>query len=271
MAAKERASMGAVPAEANPIKRAADAVITMWLGEMMRFWRSKSRIIGALSTPLTFMFFLGPGLISGFEFRGGGSLNISFFAPGLIGMSVLFASLFAGGAIIWERESGTIKEILVAPVSRFSLALGKAMGGVTIALIQGILLLIFARLIGANYVSLAGVGAAILVMVVCGMGFMGLGIALASKIDSSEGFQVIMSFLTMPLVLLSGAFFPIATLPPWLTGLVRLNPLTYGVEAIRYFLLGASTIPVWLCLLVVAVFSVFTLWMGGKMFGKIRV
>lgn len=253
------------------MNRAFDAAATMWLAEMMRFWRSKSRIIGALTTPLTFMLFLGPGLISGFQFRGGASLDIGFFAPGLIGMSVLFASLFAGGSIIWERESGVIKEILVAPVSRFFLALGRALGGVTIALIQGILLLIFAHLIGARYESLAGVAASIAVMALSGLGFMGLGIALASKIDSSEGFQVIMSFLTMPLVLLSGAFFPISDLPPWLSGLVHLNPLTYGVEAIRYFLLGQSSIPVFVCLAVTAVFSAVMLWLGGRMFGKIRV
>jgi len=253
------------------VKRAFDAAATMWLAEMMRFSRSKSRMIGALTTPLTFMLFLGPGLISGFQLKGGGSLDFGFFAPGLIGMSVLFASLFAGGSIIWERESGVIKELLVAPVSRFFLALGRALGGVTIALIQGILLLVFASLIGARYVSLAGVLASIAVMAVSGLGFMSVGIALASKIDSSEGFQVIMSFMTMPLVLLSGAFFPISDLPAWLGGLVRLNPLTYAVEAIRYLLLGESTIPPGLCLAVMAVFSAAMLWLGGWMFGKIRV
>lgn len=253
------------------IKRGVDAAFTMWLSEMMRFSRSKSRIIGALTTPLTFMLFLGPGLISGFQLRGGGNLDFGFFAPGLIGMSVLFASLFAGGSIIWERESGVIKEILVAPVSRFFLALGRALGGVTIALIQGILLLLFAHLIGASYVSFGGVLASIAVMAVSGLGFMGLSIALASKIDSTEGFQVLMSFMTMPLVLLSGAFFPISDLPAWLAGLVHLNPLTYAVEAIRYFLLGSSTIPVWPCLEVTAAFAAVMLWMGGGMFGRIRV
>ncbi|PKL58501.1 MAG: multidrug ABC transporter permease, partial [Methanomicrobiales archaeon HGW-Methanomicrobiales-5] len=145
-------------------KRAVGVVYAMWLGEMLRFWRSKSRIVGALSTPFTFMLFLGPGLSSGFQFQGGGAVDISFFAPGFITMSVLFASLFAGGSIIWERESGILKEVLIAPVSRFFIALGKAAGGVTIALIQGIMVLIFAGLIGVHYVSGIGVLGGIIIM-----------------------------------------------------------------------------------------------------------
>ena len=128
-----------------------------------------------------------------------------------------------------------------------------------------------AHLIGASYASLGGVVASIAVMAVSGLGFMGLSIALASKIDSTEGFQVLMSFMTMPLVLLSGAFFPISDLPAWLAGLVHLNPLTYAVEAIRYLLLGSSSIPIRLCLEVTAAFAAVMLWMGGRMFGKIRV
>jgi ABC-2 type transport system permease protein len=253
------------------IKKAINAVHTMWLAEMLRFWRSKSRIIGALSTPLTFLVFLGPGLISGFQFRGGCDVDISFFVPGVISMSVLFASLFAGGTVIWERESGIIKGILVAPVSRFFLALGKILGGVTIAIIQCIMMLIFAKFIGVNYVSIIGVLAGIIVMALSGIGFIGLSIALASKIDSHEGFQVIMSFITMPLVLLSGAFFPISDLPSWLKGLVYLNPLTYGVEALRWCLLGSSTIPISLCIAVIVLFVALMLGIGGKMFGKIRI
>jgi ABC-2 type transport system permease protein len=237
---------------------------------MLRFWRSKSRIIGALSTPLTFMMFLAPGLSSGFQFRGGGNVDISFFAPGFIGMSVLFASLFGGGAIIWERESGIIKEVLVAPVSRFFIALGKAVGGVTIAIIQGLTILIFAKLIGVNFVSIAGVIASIAVMFLLGLGFNALGIALASKIESQEGFQMIMSFLTMPLVLLSGAFFPISDLPVWLKWLVYLNPLTYGVEALRWCLLGSCTIPFSLCIAVVTLFALVMLGIGGRLFGNLR-
>jgi ABC-2 type transport system permease protein len=253
------------------IRRAINTVYAMWLGEMLRFWRSKSRIIGALSTPLTFMVFLAPGLSSGFQFRGGGDVDISFFAPGFIGMSVLFASLFGGGSVLWERESGILKEFLIAPVSRFFIALGKAVGGVTIATIQGIMVLIFALLIGVDYVSGIGVLAGIGVMILSGIGFIGLGIALASRIESPEGFQMIMGFLTMPLVLLSGAFFPISDLPGWLKGLVYVNPLTYGVEALRWCLLGYSTIPIAVSVGIITLFAGAMLGVGGKFFGDIKL
>jgi ABC-2 type transport system permease protein len=253
------------------VKEAINTVYTMWLREMLKFWRSKSRIIGALSTPLTFMFFLGPGLISGFQFQGGSKIDISFFAPGFIGMSVLFASLFSGISVLWEREFGILKGTLITPVSRFFVALGKAVGGVTIAVIQGMLIMIFSMVIGVKYISFIGILASIAVMFLSGIGFNGLGIALASKIESHEGFQMIMSFLTMPLVLLSGAFFPISNLPVWLKGLVYLNPLTYGVEALRWCLSGRSTIPIPLSITVIILFSVATLGAAGILFGKTRI
>src|SRR3990172_9843911 len=218
------------------IKKAANTVYTMWLREMLRFWRSKSRIIGSLATPFFFLVILGPGFSASFQLPGGGNFDKSYLAPGLIGMAVLFSSLMGGVSIIWDREFGFLKEILIAPVSRFYVALGKAVGGVTTAMIQGLLILIIAWLIGIKYISIIGVITAIGVMFVSGIGFIGLGIAVASKIDSHEGFQMVMSFLTMPLVLLSGAFFPISKLPAWMNVLVYSNPLTYGVEALRYFL-----------------------------------
>jgi ABC-2 type transport system permease protein len=253
------------------VKKAINTVYTMWLREMLKFWRSKSRIIGALSMPLSFLFFLGPGLISGFQFREGGDVDISFFAPGLIGMSVLFASLFGGVSIIWDREVGILKGILIAPVSRFFVALGKAVGGVTIAMIQGTLMLIIAIVIGVNYVSFIGVLACIAIMFLSGIGFIGFVIALASKIESLEGFQMVMSFLAMPLVLLSGAFFPISDLPVWLKGLVYANPLTYGVEALRWCLFGSSTIPILLSITVMTLFAAIMLGAAGITFEKIRV
>lgn len=252
------------------LDRAAQTVYTMWLREMIRFSRSKSRIIGALATPLFFLVILGTGFSSAFQVRGGGTFDKSYLAPGLIGMSVLFASLMGGVSIIWDREFGFLKEILIAPVSRFFVSLGKAIGGVTTAMIQGILILIIARLIGIHYVSFWGVLAGIAVMFISGIGFIGLGIAIASKIESHEGFQMVMSFLTMPLVLLSGAFFPISNLPAWLKILVYLNPLTYGVEALRYFLLGNSTIPIWQSIIVLVIFSTAMIALGGKLFGKMR-
>ncbi len=253
------------------VKKAINTVYTMWLREMLRFWRSKSRIIGSLATPLFFLIILGTGFSSSFQLQGGGTFNKSYLAPGLIGMTVLFSSLMGGVSIIWDREFGFLKEILIAPVSRFFIALGKAVGGVTTAMIQGILIMIIAWLIGVEYESFTGVLGSIIVMFVMGIGFIGLGIALASRIESHEGFQMVMSFLTMPLVLLSGAFFPISNLPSWLKAFVYANPLTYGVEAMRFFLLGSSTIPISLSLIVLLLFAFAMIALGGKLFGKMRV
>ncbi len=249
---------------------AVQTVYTMWLREMLRFWRSKSRIVGSLATPLFFLVFLGAGFSSSFQVQGGGKFNPGYLAPGLIGMAVLFASLMGGVSIIWDREFGFLKEILIAPVSRFFVALGKAVGGVTTAMLQGVLILIIAWLIGVKYTSILGVIASIPVMLISGIGFIGLGIALASVIESHEGYQMVMSFLTMPLVLLSGAFFPISNLPSWLSVLVYANPLTYGVEALRFCLLGSSTIPLSMSIAVITLFALAMISLGGKMFGKMR-
>ncbi len=253
------------------IMKAINTVYTMWLREMLRFWRSKSRIIGSLATPFFFLVILGPGFSSSFRLPGGGTFDKSYLAPGLIGMAVLFSSLMGGVSIIWDREFGFLKEILIAPVSRFFVALGKAVGGVTTSIIQGILITIIAWLMGIEFVSFAGVIISIGVMFIMGIGFIGLGIALASRIESHEGFQMVMSFLTMPLVLLSGAFFPITNLPGWLKTLVYANPLTYGVEALRWCLLGSSAIPILQSLLIISLFAFLMILMGGKLFGKMKV
>jgi ABC-2 type transport system permease protein len=253
------------------VNRALQTIYTMWLREMLRFWRSKSRIIGSVATPLFFLVFLGAGFSSSFQVEGGRPFDTSYLAPGLIGMAILFSSMMGGISIIWDREFGFLKEILIAPVSRFFVALGKAVGGVTTSMIQGILIMMIAWLMGIEYVSLSGVIAAIVIMFVSGIGFIGLGIAVASRIDSHEGFQMVMSFLTMPLVLLSGAFFPISKLPAWLTVLVYANPLTYGVEALRYFLLGESIIPVFQSITILLAFALAMTLLGGKLFEKMKV
>jgi ABC-2 type transport system permease protein len=253
------------------MNRALQTVYTMWLREMLRFWRSKSRIIGSVATPLFFLVFLGAGFSSSFQVEGGIPFDSSYLAPGLIGITILFSSMMVGLSLIWDREFGFLKEILIAPVSRFFVSLGKAVGGVTTSMIQGILIIIISMLIGIKYQSFFGVIAAIPIMFVSGIGFIGLGIAVASRIDSHEGFQMIISFLTMPLVLLSGAFFPISKLPAWLTVLVYANPLTYGVEALRYFLLGESIIPIFQSITILIAFALVMTLLGGKLFGKMKV
>lgn len=168
---------------------ALNTVYTMWLREMLRFRRSKSRIIGSLATPLFFLVILGTAFDSSFQMRSGGQTNIGFLAPGIIGMAILFSSLIGGVSIIWDREFGFLKEILIAPVPRFFVALGKALGGVTTAMIQGTLIMLIAFVIGVEYQSYLGMAASVGVMLLIGLGFIGLGIALASQTESHEGFQ----------------------------------------------------------------------------------
>lgn len=253
------------------VVRAFDTVYTMWLREILRFSRSKSRIVGALATPLFFLIILGTAFGSSFTVRGGGRVDIDFLTPGILGMTILFSSLLGGVSIIWDREFGFLKEILIAPVNRFFVALGKAIGGVTTTMIQSTLMMLIAIGLGVHYSSITGLLLAVVVMFITGTGFMGLGIAIASKIESHEGFQMVMSFLTMPLVLLSGAFYPITALPGWLRTAVYVNPLTYAVEALRYLLTGASAIPPGISVTVITLFALLTIVIGGWLFGRMKV
>lgn len=249
---------------------ALNTVYTMWLREMLRFKRSKSRIIGSLATPMFFLVILGTAFNSSFQMRSGGQTNIGFLAPGIIGMTILFSSLIGGVSIIWDREFGFLKEILIAPVPRFFVALGKALGGVTTAMIQGTLIMLIAFAIGVEYQSYLGMAASVGVMLLIGLGFIGLGIALASQTESHEGFQMIMTFITMPVLLLSGAFFRISELPSWLKTLVYLDPLTYGIMALRYTLMGETEIPIHICIAVIFLFAATTIGLGGYMFEKAK-
>jgi ABC-2 type transport system permease protein len=249
---------------------AANTVYTLWLREILRFRRSKSRIIGSLATPLFFLIILGTAFNSSFQMRGGGETNIGFLAPGIIGMSILFSSLMGGVSILWDREFGFLKEILIAPVPRFFVALGKALGGVTTAMIQGTLIMLVAFILGVKYQSYQGMAVSIGVMLLIGLGFIGLGISLASQIESHEGFQMIMTFITMPVLLLSGAFFRIGDLPAWLKTLAYLDPLTYGIMMLRYTLMGETEIPIIICFTVMVLFAIATIGMGGYMFSKAK-
>ncbi|WP_407354852.1 ABC transporter permease [Methanolobus sp. WCC5] len=248
------------------MKLCLNTVFTLWLREMLRYKRSRSRIIGSLATPLFFLVIMGSALGSSMTMNSG--RYIDYMAPGIIGMSILFASLMGGISIIWDREFGFLKEILVAPVSRFYTALGKAAGGVTTAMIQGTLLMVISGFIGIEYVSVWREMLCIPVMFLMGLGFIGLGITLASRIESHEGFQMMMTFITLPTIMTSTAFYPMADLPGWLSIPVRLNPLTYGVEALRWLLLGISEIPVTLSLSVITVFALIMMALGSWAFDR---
>jgi ABC-2 type transport system permease protein len=221
--------------------------------------------------PLFFLLVLGFGLNSVVRIPGTGQGYMGFIVPGIISMSVLFTSVFSGIQIIWDKQFGFLKETLVAPVSRMEIMLGQTLGGATTACIQGFLILALSLFMGLNLTRISGVLIASVFMVLIGLSFTAFGIAIASKMEDMQGFQLIMNFVIFPIFGLSGALFPIDSLPSWLRSLTLLDPLTYGVEGIRYGLAGTSQINPFVGLLVLAGFTVFMVVVGAMLFRKINV
>ena len=249
-----------------------DIVYTIWLRNMKRYLRSKSRIVGRLGMPLFFLLVLGFGLNSVVQIPGGtGQGYIGFIIPGIVAMSVLFTSVFSGIQIIWDKQFGFLKETLVAPVSRLEIMFGQTLGGATTAFIQGFIILVLSLFMGLNVTSVSGFLIASVFMVLIGLSFTAFGIAIASKMEDMHGFQLIMNFVIFPIFGLSGALFPIDSLPSWLRSLTLLDPLTYGVEGIRYGLLGTSQINPFFSFVVLTGFTVFMVVVGAALFRKINV
>lgn len=248
------------------------AIYTLWLRNVKRYLRSKSRIIGSLGMPIFFLVIMGIGINSAFNLQGvGGGNYIDFVAPGIVAMTVLFTSMFSGIQVIWDKQFGFLKETLVAPVPRLHIMIGQTLGGATTAIIQGLLILIISLLIGVKIASIGGFGIALLFMFLTGIGFTAMGIAIASRLDDMQGFQLIMNFVVFPLFFLSGALFPLKGLPVWLDFVTLLDPLTYGVEGIRFGLLGVSQISPLTSLIVLGSFDIAMLIFGGYLFNKIKI
>jgi ABC-2 type transport system permease protein len=248
-----------------------DIVYTIWLRNMKRYLRSKSRIVGSLGMPLFFLLVLGFGLNSVVRIPGAGQGYIGFIVPGIVSMSVLFTSVFSGIQIIWDKQFGFLKETLVAPVRRMEIMLGQTLGGATTAFIQGFIILALSLFMGLNVTNVPGFLVASVFMVLIGLSFTAFGIAIASKMEDMHGFQLIMNFVIFPIFGLSGALFPIDSLPSWLKSLTLIDPLTYGVEGIRYGLSGTSQVNPFLGFVVMAGFTVFMVVLGAALFRKINV
>jgi len=245
------------------------AVYVLWLREMKRFLRAKSRVVGALAMPLFFLAFLGLGFrriaVPGVE----GDVNyIHFLVPGILGMSLLFSSTFAGLSVLWDREFGFLKEIMVAPVNRGSIVLGRMVGGMTTAIIQAVLILAISLVMGfrvSNIISLLG---AVVFMVLIAATFIGMGLIFASKMRDMQGFSIIMNFVIFPLFFLSGALYPLDNFPSWLKYLSHLDPLTYGVDGLRGILIGISSFSPLINFSVLAFFSLIMIFLGAYFFEK---
>jgi ABC-2 type transport system permease protein len=214
-------------------------IYTIWYRDILRFWHDKMRLIGSLTFPLLFLFVFGSGLSARMGVLGGGFDFTQFIFPGIIGMTVLMTSFMSGVSVVWDREFGFLKEVLVAPISRAAVATGKTLGSATIASFQGLLILVFAPLIGIS-LSVGTVLALLPLMFLLAIALGSFGVLLATRIRSMEAFQATMQMLMFPMVFLSGAFFPLQDLPQWMNVLVKINPATYGIAPIRQVVLGAA-------------------------------
>jgi len=228
--------------------------LIIWQRDMKRMLRDKHQFYGSFARPVLWLLVLGMGLRP--VFKGNGGVDyIQFIFPGIVAMSLIFSAMWSGISIIWDREFGFLKEILVAPIPRTSIVMGKVMGGATQAMVQGGITLLFAPLVGVK-ISLLGFVSLLGIMAIISFSLSSMGIALASRIYSYEGFGTISNFVIMPLFFLSGAIYPVQTLPPWLKVIVSLNPVTYGVDLMRGTVLGVFQFSVFLDLIYITGFGI---------------
>jgi ABC-2 type transport system permease protein len=216
---------------------------TIWYRDVLRFFRDRTRIVAALGQPMLYLFIFGTGLSSAMAGNMGGGVDFrAFMFPGIVAMAVLFTAIFSAVSIVWDREFGFLKEVMVAPVSRAAVALGKVAGGSTVAVFQGIIVLVLAPVIGVaiGWYEIAAVTALMLLLAIVMTAF---GIMVAARQKTMEGFQMVMQFLMMPMFFLSGAFFPLKGLPGWMSFLSQIDPVTYGVDAIRQEALRRTIAP----------------------------
>jgi ABC-2 type transport system permease protein len=256
--------------------RNARAILMVWVRDLIRLKRTPTRIVTGIAQPLLFLFVLGAGLqhLIGTQ-RAGGVDYQQYLFPGILAMSVLTSALFSAIAIVWDREFGFMREMLVAPVSRASLVLGKALGGGSVAVVQGLILVIVAPLVGVD-LTVGRFFAMLGFLLLLAFALTAFGIVIASRMQRMESFQRVMALVLQPMLFLSGAIFPLVALPKWLGVVTRLNPATYGIDAIRRVLLPHIapltifdwTVPLWADALFTAVFGTVMLMLAVRLFSK---
>src|SRR3989338_4048795 len=233
-------------------------IYILWIRQIKRYYRSKSRIVGSLAQPLLFLVSLGFGFGPIFQRAGQGNY-IEFLAPGVISMSIIFTAIFSGIELIWDRQFGFLKETLVAPVSRLNIMLGRTLVGATVAAGQGLVVFFISLLAGfrpQNWLLLPGI---IALMVLVALLFTALGTAVASTMEDMQGF------------FLSGALFPLNGLPPALVLVAKFNPLSYGVDALRHLMIGAAYFSLGTDIIVLCIVTALFLILGSYLFSKIEV
>ena len=216
-------------------------IYVICLREFIKFFREKSRLLGTLARPVLWLFVVGNGMSSLIKPQAGFSY-LQFIFPGMIGMTILFSSIFSSISIVWDREFGFMKEMLVAPISRLSIVIGKALSGTLISVAQAIIILILTPLLGIHltimqFIEITAVATLVSFCITS------MGILIAARLTSFDGFNIIMNFLVMPMFFLSGAMYPVSSMPPALRQLTHINPLTYGIDAFKHVLLKNGTPP----------------------------
>lgn len=245
-------------------------VYILWLREVKKYLRSRTQLVASLGSPIMYLGVLGFGLGPVFQRAGEGSY-LQFIAPGVIGMTVLFSSMFSGIALLWDRQFGFLKETLVAPVPRLWIMAGRTLGGATVATLQGLLIFLVSLVAGFRPVSLWALPVALGVLVLTAVVFAALGTALGSTLKDMQGFQLVMNFMVMPIFFLSGALYPLGNLPKALAVLTRIDPLTYGVDGVRGALSGVTHFGIAFDAAALAGVAVLLLAFGAWRFSKIEI
>ena len=247
-----------------------NVIFILWLREVKKYLRSRTQMIASLGSPLMYLGVLGFGLGPVFQRAGEGSY-LQFVAPGVMGMTLLFTSMFSGVALLWDRQFGFLKETLVAPVPRVQIMLGRTFGGATVAMLQGLLILVICLLAGFRPASVATIPLALVMMALIAIVFAALGTVIGSTLREMQGFQLVMNFLVMPIFFLSGALYPLKNLPIVLAVLTRIDPLTYGVDGARGAFIGVTHFGMTTDVVVLIVVGIALLSLGAWRFTKLEV
>ncbi len=246
------------------------AIYVMWIRQLKRYSRSRARIIGSLGQPLLFLLGLGFGFGSIFQRAGQGNY-IHFLAPGVVAMTILFSSVFSGIELIWDRQFGFLKETLVAPVPRLAIMIGRTLGGATVAVLQGLIVVVICVAAGFRINNWSALPMAFVYMILTAVLFTAFGTAIASVLSDFQGFQLVMNFLVMPMFFLSGALFPLTNVPRLLEIIATCNPLSYGVDGLRLALIGIAHFGAATDLAVLSVLAAALLVVGAYLFSKVQL
>jgi ABC-2 type transport system permease protein len=245
-------------------------IYILWIRQLKRYVRSRARIVASLGQPLLFLLGLGFGMGPVFQKAGQGNY-IQFLAPGIVGMTLLFTSVFSGMELIWDRQFGFLKETLVAPVPRLLIMIGRTLGGATVAIIQGSIVILICLAAGFRPAALVLLPLTLLFMALISVMFTAMGTAIAARLTDFQGFQLIVNLLVMPMFFLSGALFPLRDLPGPMAVITSINPLSFGVDGLRYALSGSAHFSLGIDLGILVGLTAVLLVLGGYLFSRIEL